>query len=486
MSSNRAITAITSQVTQQILNAGGTVAGAEWAFQTLDPFHDCELPNVRGAPIGTGMSVVHQVIREQITIKKPAGVSTTGWDCHIILLPIASWTQFSQGGLVEEQFVSNIATPNIQPVFVGDTQTFINMGTLTALSGPVGFNANACPTVGNQIVSTQLQPSNIYTNGGYRVSAQAFEVRSVGPELYKSGTCNMWRIPTPELSASVVANNRNYTSTTLVGAAYVSSVIMDAWPATETEATLIPNTITGLAKDGCYVVARMNTMFPQIYDSNGQTFIFRTPSQTCGLVYQSGGPGVATVVTPSLGPQIPSLSLTMNGGASFLMPTSYSTAISQFDMCGAQFMGLSDSDVLTITVKFIITRYPTERQPEILVMGKAAPEFDPVALQWYSYHVSRLPTGVPVKDNALGDWFRSVVGKVAGFVKPIIPMATNVLSMAGPKGKAAAALLSSLSSEKRKVKEANKKVDKVQHELKAVKSQVSHMTQKSGKKNNKK
>jgi len=472
MNTNRSITKLTATVMENIKSHGGTDAGAEWAFQTLDPFHDCELPNARGTPLGTGMSVVSQTIREQITIRKPATVLTTSWDCHIVLTPIISNLALIQGGLMEEGFGFATNLPSIQPFFCGDVAIQTTIAPLFVLSGPVGMNANAIPTGANQMTMQSLSPANVFINGGYRVSAQAFEVRSVGPDQYKSGTCNMWRIPVPALDTSIVASAKQYSATTLQCANFVSALVLDAWPSNELEATLIPSTLTGLAKDGCYIVARMNTIFPHIFDSNGTNFIFRTPSQPNQLTYSSGGP-VGAAVLSALGPALFNVSNTFNGSTGFTTVMAHSAAVSQFDLCGAQFLGLSDSDVLTITVKWIITRYPTQRQPEILVCGKVAPTYDPVALRWYSQHVQLLPTGVPVKDNGLGDWFRSVVVKVGDFVKPLVPMASKALAMAGPKGKAIAATLSALTSEKKKVKEANKKIDNVQKELKIVKSQVN-------------
>jgi len=485
--SKSSVQAITNMVKAQIMAAGGTDAGAEWAIQTLDPFHDVELPNCNGAPNGSGLPVVHQCIRQQVTIRKPAGVTTPGWDCHIINFPFVDPMPFIVGGLLEAPFTSTPGVNDyITPLWTGDNSHQATLGGVTAISGAVGFDSTTPYTSPNTVGTTwqNISPPAVFTHGSYRISASAFEVRSVGPELYRSGTANMWQLPVPDVSTAVTTVMSSYTGSTFNQTMTGNATIFDAWPGTESAAMIIPSTITGAAIDGCYVVARMNTLFPRIIDSNGHCYILRAPTQTAynNLTYNSGDPNGAVQLTAAYGPSVYKMSYSVSGGAANFATLAVAASVGEFDLSGAQFLGLSDTDVLTITVKWYITRYPSENQLEILVSQRPAPVYDPVAFQWYSKHASLLPSGVRVRDNALGDWFRSVVGTVKGIAGRIAPMAAGVLSMAGPKGKAASALLTALTSEKKKVKAANTKVDNLAREVKRIKaSPTNPMTKKVGK-----
>lgn len=482
------VQAITRAVEAQIIAAGGTKAGADWAIQTLDPFHDTELPDCNGAPSGSGLPVVHQCIRQQLTLRKPSTITTAGWDCHIVNFPFLDPTWFNLGSLLEAPY-NNTSGINdyITPIWIGDTSAKINVGGCTAISGPVGFNATQPYVSPNTlgIAWNNISPPNVFTKGQFRVSAQAFEVRSVGPELYRSGTANMWQLPVPDVANAVTSSVANYTGPANQANQVMNTILMDSWPGTESEAMVIPSTTTGAAIDGCYVVSRMNTLYPRIFDAAGHNFIIRAYDQTAynNIVYNSGDPNGTINVVPAYGPSLFKPNITVGGGsASAGFTTASSFTLGEFDMCGAQFLGLSDTDVLTITCKWYITRYPSEDQLEILVSQKPAPVYDPVAFLWYSKHASLLPSGVRVRDNALGDWFRSVVGTVGGAIRSIAPAAAGVLSMAGPKGKAASALLTALTSEKKKVKAANNKVDNLSREVKRMKvSPTNPMTKKVGK-----
>jgi len=479
------VQAITRAVEQQIISAGGTKAGADWAIQTLDPFHDVELPDCNGAPNGSGLPVVHQCIRQQITIRKPAAITTAGWDCHIVNFPFLDPAQFQLGSLVESAttVVGSGLNDYTTPIFAGDTNPKLVFGGVTAFTGPVGFDSTN-PYYGlntNQVTQYSINPPNVFTKGSYRVSASAFEVRSVGPELYRSGTCNMWQLPVPDVSSAVSTSCYSFTTATQNGLATINTVIMDAWPGTESAAMVIPSTVTGAAIDGAYVVSRMNTLYPRIIDGAGHNFIMRAPSQTTwnNITNPTGDPNGTLVVTPSYGPGFFRATMTVGGTGTFTPFLATAFTVGEFDLNGAQFLGLSDTDVLTITVKWYITRYPSENQLEILVSQKAAPRYDPIAFEWYSKHASLLPSGVRVRDNALGDWFRSVVGTVKDTVSRFAPMASGLLSMAGPKGKAAAALLNSVAGTKRKQTNTDKQVNALSKEVKRMKvSNSNPMTKK--------
>ncbi len=486
---SKSIERATQQFINSVVSRGGTQEGAEWCAQALDPFHDCELPNARGFPDGVGLNSVQQTIRLQKTLTKPAAIASPGWDCHMIFFPYVTDYLVTQGfitGNFEPQLTSSGFNINFNPLFAGQGSTALVTGGLNIFSVPVGYDIKGSGTTilvpppfagSSQVRSDRISPLSSFLKGNYRVSAQAFEVRSVGPELYKAGTVNCWRVPTPQPVANCLAQCRAFSDTGVQDSTtkHTSAIIVDGWPTTNDEAVLIPQSKTFEAKEGCYVVSRFNNLEPEIVDYPGISPIF---------IFNTGyNPGAVTSsnasTKPAIGPGGYATTTTVGGAAAITTQLVNTTRMSSFDLCGAQFLGLSDTDVLTVTVKWSITRFPTTQEGDLVVLARPSPTRDEVALAYYAEAIRMLAVGVPVRENNLGDWFRSVVSTVAPVVSKGMQLAVPFL---GPKGKAmsvAAEAVSKLAN-KPEVKKLEKKV--VNQVVQKVEKAVEKVKKKKGNK----
>jgi hypothetical protein len=480
--SDKSIERATKSFVNAIVSRGGTVEGAEWCAQALDPFHDCALPNARGFPDGVGLNSVQQVIRLQMTLSKPSSIVTNGWDCHFVMFPFCSDYNALQGSLVgnfDPQNTSSGLNVNSNPLFVGEGTAAQLLGGLNAFSVPQGYDIRGSgstiidppPFAAAVVTQNHLSPNPSFLTGAYRVTAQAFEVRSVGSDLYKSGSVNCWRVPSPQATANCLTQCRGFSSVGVQGANFpTSGLIMDGWPTTNDDAVLIPESRTFEAKEGCYVVSRFNNMEPDIVDFPGisPVFVWRSGYNPVSITTVNGS------TRPAIGPASYTISSQVSPGAAVSNNLVNTCRYSNFDLNGAQFLGLADTDKLTVTVKWSITRFPTTRETDLIVLARPAPLRDEVALRYYAEAVHMLAVGVPVRENGLGDWFRSVVSSVAPVVSKGLEMAAPFMGAKGKAMSAAASAVSKLAAKEtkkveNKVNTVVQKIDKMSKDVKKMK-----------------
>jgi hypothetical protein len=106
---------------------------------------------------------------------------------------------------------------------------------------------------------------------------------------------------------------------------------------------------------------------------------------------------------------------------------------------GAYFSGLSPETVLTLDILFIVEVAPTSANPAMLSMVSKTAPYDPIAMRLYCNMLQNLPPGVPVHENAKGDWWRTVLTtatKVAKIAAPVValsghPVAAGAITAAG-------------------------------------------------------
>jgi hypothetical protein len=79
-----------------------------------------------------------------------------------------------------------------------------------------------------------------------------------------------------------------------------------------------------------------------------------------------------------------------------------------FNAYGAYFTGLSNQTTLDVVWHYIIERFPSPKNTDLVTMASNSSPYDPRALELYSRTAWKLPTGVWVEDNGLGDWICDV------------------------------------------------------------------------------
>jgi len=367
--------------------------GRDWLIAACDPFHDHEMA-LSGYPDVLTASTVVQLVKKQLQITVPttgngAVAAGANWDCHITLLPNAipnNLQGFSQVDPFFRIITSTTTTNNL---------TF---GCLSVQSCPSGGNTFPAQA-GIASVSSQSLAVNEFINGNCRIIGMAFEVVNTTAEINKQGQVLVYRLPNTDTVTSVFAS---YATTPLV----VSATTIRASrfpPANIAQAQLLYGTRSWAASEGAYVVSRQSGLDNPINQPTALPLTYLTTDVT---------PGSNTFVYSNS-------NLLTTAGQNW--PDLYSP----FDISGAYFTGLSYSTTLTVNVRWLIERMPGPYESDLVVLATPSAPFDPLALELYTHCLRDMPPGVMLKENPLGEWFRSALAGVADLA-PRVGRALNL------------------------------------------------------------
>jgi hypothetical protein len=372
-----------------------TPEGRKWFTIATDPFHD-EKIEVAGYPDTNVTSSIVQTVKQQSSIACPAAITTGTWDVNIVMWPYAETTT----NTVTRQRQNGVISP-------GGTISVFAIGGVTALaaqtpSGTYGSGAVVydliTPTLGNDIDVPG------YVAGASRIIGMGLEVVNTTAPLYKQGQCTVWRQPvTPGAFQTEVNAVANVNATVIQ---YGQKVHVTAIPpGTLANATLLAGSNTWEAEKGAYVVNTLAALDVPVIN----------PMPLFAVVVAAepvdGASPVVSVVT-----DVP-VNVTVGTGAVVSVNNRH---VSQFNMCGAYFTGLSLQTTLQVRSIYYVERFPTPLDQNLVVLSTPSPGFDPCALELYARTLSSLPVGVPSGENPLGEWFRDVVNKVSSFTTPIL------------------------------------------------------------------
>jgi len=411
MSTTQSIEVITDKMEKTIERMGGTQCGADWCISALDPFHDSALNDLRGLPDGNCMKSVVEIVTSAATVSCPSTITTGTWECQLNMWNWHTGQSLLPGFVSGPTINSSAAAQQGLTVFADPTTgvNAIQAGGLTWSTGASGF------TNGFGKAQGIITPANAYIFGNYRVIGQAFEVRSIGPALYRSGASYLWRLPTPDADDSPVGNYQ--VSGTGVTQQPAKIYQIDQMPLNINDAELIPDTVMLKAEEGCYIVSRFNNLCTSVSNDPLVVPVMRG-SATVNIDGRNNPVYSAWIPLSSTNQLTVGTSVWVN------QPTINHVQVSSFDQCGAMFTGLSLQDVLELRVRWIIEKFPTIDEPTIMILATPSPQYDPVAIEAYSKIIYKLPVGVPVRENGLGDWFRqaaSTLGSVAGPILSALP-----------------------------------------------------------------
>jgi hypothetical protein len=178
-------------------------------------------------------------------------------------------------------------------------------------------------------------------------------------------------------------------------------------PQNASQVMLFPGSRQWAAEDGCYVVGSFHSV-----ENRAVAAGFVEP-----VVSQPQTDDRETPTTNNTNFIIP---------AGTVYPTDTSTAtfpaikLDPIHQSGALFAGLSPTTTLTLNVIYYYESFPGLAEPDILVLASPSAEYDPVALNIYSHCIGRMPVGVKVGENGLGDWFYGIAKKVYDIFSPAI------------------------------------------------------------------
>jgi len=394
---------------------GLTPPGKAWLTAILDPFHDEEIPGLVGIPDGQNTRSCVQIVRSTKQVSCPASVTTGTWDCSVISFPYFSPGEGINTGNTTGYCPSvGSGGPTLMAVNTFLTSdvasTQITLGGVTAYS-----NATSVGKTGPESNSTieQLNIPQTFVEGEYRIIAKGYEIASVGPDLYKSGTVYVWNQPSPSDESTTPFHVMRQVGETTAVDGYLPCMVYDQPPQSVGEANVIPNTKSWPAREGVYIVDRLPSESFCSYTNNITGQIYRDPTRATQV-------NVVDWV-PAWGPAASEQSTSLPPGFTFL-PTflQYAgSAVSTFHHSGAFFTGLSLQDTLTINAVWYIERFPSIQEQDLLVLAKPTPCRDTVAMEIYSLCLESMPVGMYFSANGFGDWFNDVVNTVSDFVSPV-------------------------------------------------------------------
>jgi len=415
-----------------------TPSGAAWVKCALDPFHDYEITDLDGIPdVETEPTLIVRT-QQSMIINAPPG-STDPWDCNIVNMPvdfsfstsktdksfIGQYLPHSQtGGPMPGTFKHNVASSNRMDglqasIVVSGNDTFQTTEVRKSL-GLDDYLVAGSPT--------DLQ--------AYRVVASGFEVVNTTAPLERSGACTVYEIGAPGEYSDI-----NYVNGQEVRIGTVRNFRMP--PVNLAEAKQTPGARTWHAEEGCYVV------------SKHRSEMGFSPVAKRDFVYSSSTEVGMAWAPLKVGRQITAGTATapvdeIHGCASH---------VSNLNLAGAYFTGLSASTTLQVTWRIVLERLPGPFDLQNLALASPSAPYDPRALELYSHITAKLPPGVPVGYNDAGKYFKMIATQIKAAAKqtlPLLPAIEAALSASGHPVMAAAMEGARVSAQVAKAKEAEK------------------------------
>jgi len=378
--------------------------GRNWLIAAMDPFHDSDMRLAGYPDISTGATVV-QLVKQQLQITVPSTVTAnSNWDAHLCLMPTCN------PGTTN---ALNTLTAGLANTVTGVTGE-LGFGAFQALGGPAGSVLFPGPGSGGVITTKvlgTLTPST-FVRGNSRVIGCAFEVVNTTAEIYKQGQVTTYRLPTqPVITTFITTGGSNTPSTVSIGSLFRSP------PSSVAACNLLMGTRTWAAAEGAYVVGRQNRLDNPLA-MPAYNNVWHTPNDVV--------PAAATNV-----------SIFSNLGTA--APSAVADTIFPYDISGAYFTGLSYNSTLTVTCRWLVERLPGPQEPDLAVLASPAACYDSLALEIYARAMNSAPPGVMLKENPLGEWFRSVLKGVANWAPKVgsalstigVPFASSIGNAVG-------------------------------------------------------
>jgi len=375
--------------------------GKEWLKASLDPFHDNQIC-CNGYPDTCMSASVVQCVKQSVTIAAPPGITTGTWDLHVAQLPWFSSIQANSTSFPAAS--TNLLQQNADATSV--------VGGLYIMKVPTGTNYVIAGTATNQVNSSMVLPSTYY-RGAARVVGSGFEITNTTAAINAQGLVTVYRNPMPmnAFNSTYGIVNSATLNVNAVGAA--SFVSMPCPPVTLAQSLLLPGSRQWAASEGSYQVCALNTDQLPIQGANYiQPLIYTTNADDTTQVTDHFA---VTAVTNGTSPI---------AFMAHVEPTFWT----QFDQSGCIFTGLSLASTLTLNWNVYVERFPSQEDNDLIVLAHASPAHDPKALEFYSIALRFLPVGVPVAENGLGDWFKSVINVASDYIAPIASLIPHPLA----------------------------------------------------------
>lgn len=377
-----------------------TPAGLAWLTLAVDPWHDTAVTGLEGLPDqGIGKSVSFQVVQEYSISKNnsPIALPAGNWSVRIgnfpTLTPQLVAPGFSYGDIVSQDNVvgQRRLMQSVQVNYAQDGADFDDV----AYSGVFPANAQGCSL-----------PTE-YTQGVIKVLGVGIEVINTTSALYKQGLvsyCRMTQPDTEPYTCYVALSNPANTWATK------NVTPIRTLPKNLQEMALYPGFAQTEAAEGYYAPVLLKF---------GRQRHYPIPNTTI-LMDDDPTAGPQNIATPirifsSFQDSVVIPGNTTNFYTSNQLPLYYDC-----DSNTIVFSGLSDQTTLTLRVRFICERFPSDAEKQMLVIATPSAVYDPVALEIYSRAVQALPAGVPFSENPEGEWWLKMISEIAKAASPFL------------------------------------------------------------------
>lgn len=361
---------------------GLSQTGKDWLVPALDPFHDTVLPNLQGWPdVQSGLSVVRKVVQtESFAVPPGGGLFAGNWDMVIVQWP---WLATRNFGMTAGRKDNTMIGP------LGATRP---CGGVTVYAVAPGAVFDPIAPSASVINLGDIQLGDPYTAGAGRLIAMGFETHNTTAVLNKQGAVTCGRMMSCPKDADVYQVSLTPANTPQS----MSFSQMRAPPASQADLLLLQGSRTWAAEHGCYSVVAFHCTENPAY-ANDYNCPIITYADSSVNVSNTSNVGMTQLVA----------------GAGALQVCFPSVHLNPVHSSIQWYSGLSNSSTIQLTVACYYESFPNQTQKEILALATPSADFDPLALELYSHAVSRMPPGVPVAENNLGEWFADVIDTVS-------------------------------------------------------------------------
>lgn len=401
-------------INSMVANGTLTAPGEAWLKLNTDPWHDTKTNNYRGTPARQTNQVVTMSVVQEINISKPAALGPGNWSVRIGTLPL--------GNKVPVKTYSMVGNALYGTTVIGSERTMWPVTVDYILDGTGDF-----PSTGS-ITSTGIEIPAEFRKGPFRVDGMGLEVINTTATIAKQGL-GTFSVMNQNTTKVFTANMINSQDVTAVASPWTpaSSFMVKTLPANLKEMLLLPGTAQWEAAEGAYSVIQLLELdqptaniplYPIIHNSEviSNILVDPTPPTAVNLV---SAVDMGSVDTASAG-----ISGTFQ---KVWTPRSWSSCI-PMNSTVHMYTGLSETTTLTLRVRFLITRYPNDNEPEILVLAYNNAEWDPVAIELQSRMMSQLPPAVMFKMNPKGEWWKIMLAGIADIASSGLMMMPHPLA----------------------------------------------------------
>lgn len=411
-----------------------TPSGRDFLIAACDPMHDKQLENLMGWPDVESAPSVVRCIKQSLQIK----AIEDGGSIVIMTHPLLTDTEHYVANRV-----NNMLDVAVDPSAVDNA----NIGAVTIARYGADEDFGVI-RLGSSAISNVVGLPPAFATGTARLVGMGIEVNDVTADIYKQGTCTVFRLPQPHevpqsyniLAAPVAVNsgksrldNKTSERPKSVGAIndYLATAIVaqqwEKWPNNLENAMLLSGTRQWKAAEGAYVVTPFCGQDNPPCSPTYVSYLMQTASTT-GETFTVPGSG-----EPS---NVDWLYLSKQYYAEAIRPLiAEPTRIAPIHSTGIILTGLNVNSTFTLQVNMFVETFPDISQQSIITLAKPSAQYDPVALELFSRAMGSLPVGVPASMNGLGDWFAGVVKEMAPMIStaltPFSPVLGGLASFAG-------------------------------------------------------